>query len=297
VSTNSLSINDRMLLTPDGTRIAYRVEGAGPALVLSNGLTTTTTFWKYLRPRWLRDHTVLTWDLPGHGNSGPAQSDASARIEAQPSFVAQLMGTLGIARAAQIGWSTGTQVVLEIHRQFPELCSSLTLLFGGAGHALATSRLPLDGDAIDWLMCRLPRPVFAASCRVLSTAMRGPGALTLGRRLGLLGSRVSRADVREITAHIARVDPRSLQLLVHSCQAHSAWDSLAGLRLPLLIAAGDRDPFAPAEAVGVPIHRAAPHSRLLRLPEATHTALLEEPDRIGRAVEEFLADAQGGLGS
>jgi pimeloyl-ACP methyl ester carboxylesterase len=290
VPTDPLSINDRSLRASDGTRIAYRIEGAGPAMVLTNGLTTTTTFWKHLRPRWLRSHTVLTWDLPGHGNSGPAQSDAIASIEAQPSIVAQLMRSVGIERATHIGWSTGTQVVLEIHRQFPALCERLVMLLGGAGHALETSRLPLPGNAIDWLMCKLPGPVFAASCHLMSTAMRGPGSRALGRFLGLIGPHVSREDLSQITAHIARVDPRSLQLLVHSCQAHSAWDTLSSLRVPLLIVAGDRDPFAPADAVGVPLHRAAPNSQLVRLPNGTHTALLEEPEPIAQAVERFLAE-------
>jgi haloacetate dehalogenase len=76
----SLSINDRELRAPDGTRIAYAIAGSGPALVLTNGLTTTTTFWKYLRPIWLQRHTIVTWDMPGHDNSGPAASDAGATI-------------------------------------------------------------------------------------------------------------------------------------------------------------------------------------------------------------------------
>ena len=73
------SINDRFCEAPDGTRIAYAVEGDGPAFVLTNGLTTTTTFWDHLRPSFLRSHRVVTWDLPGHGNSEPARTPLGAR--------------------------------------------------------------------------------------------------------------------------------------------------------------------------------------------------------------------------
>ena len=45
--------NDQSLLAPDGTRIAFRAVGSGPTLLLTNGLTTTSTFWKYLIPIWL----------------------------------------------------------------------------------------------------------------------------------------------------------------------------------------------------------------------------------------------------
>src|SRR5262249_28760550 len=161
-----LSINDRYLVAHDGTRIAYRVEGSGPALVLTNGLTTTTTFWKYLRPRWLQKHTLLTWDLPGHGNSGPAQSAEGASFPGQPRFLAAVMRAAGLSHAAQIGWSTGAQVVLETYRQFPALCDSLSLLLGGAGNVLTTSRLPVGGALIDRLARDLPEPVFAATFRL-----------------------------------------------------------------------------------------------------------------------------------
>jgi pimeloyl-ACP methyl ester carboxylesterase len=119
--------NDRQLTLNDGTRIAYRVEGDGPPFVLTNGLTTTTTFWKYLRPIWSREHRVVTWDLPGHGRSGPAESAMTATIEAQPSIVRAVMNAVGIEHACQIGWSTGTQVVLELYRQFPQRCDRLVL--------------------------------------------------------------------------------------------------------------------------------------------------------------------------
>src|SRR5690349_15004882 len=57
----------------DGTEVSYELVGNGPALVLTNGLTTTSTFWKYLQPRWAPHHSVLTWDFPGHGKSAPAR--------------------------------------------------------------------------------------------------------------------------------------------------------------------------------------------------------------------------------
>jgi pimeloyl-ACP methyl ester carboxylesterase len=61
------------------------------------------------------------------------------------------------------------------------------------------------------------------------------------------------------------------------------------LRVPLLIMAGDVDPFAPSELVGVPMHAAAARSVLVRLPRGTHTALLEEPELIAKTVEDFTA--------
>jgi pimeloyl-ACP methyl ester carboxylesterase len=283
-----LSINDRTLVIADGTRITYRVEGSGPALVLTNGLTTTTTFWKYTRPIWLRRHTVLTWDLPGHGSSGPAQSPASARVQALPSMLTRVMDAVGMQRAVQVGWSTGCQVVFETYRQFPERCDSLVALFGPAEKLLTTTRLPVAPVLIETLVRRMPPALFRLWCRTLARAFLLPGSQSLGRALGLIGPRTRAYDVSELCAHIATVDPPTLQTMLLSAQEHSARSVLQTLRVPLLILAGDRDPFAPAELVGVPMHALAPGSELLRLPDATHTALLEEPELIASSVEAFL---------
>src|SRR5262245_3186701 len=129
-------VNDQSLLRPDGTRIAFGVTGRGPALMLTNGLTTSTTFWKYLRPIWAEKYTVVTWDFPGHGESGPAATSASATVPALPEMMAAILDRLGIERAVHVGWSVGSQVVLELYRQLPERARALVMLFGPAGRAL-----------------------------------------------------------------------------------------------------------------------------------------------------------------
>lgn len=284
-----MSSEDRILQARDGTRIAYSVEGSGPPLVLTNGLTTSTSFWKYLRPIWLQKHTVIMWDLPGHGASEPARTPVTARVETQPSFIAGIMDSLRIERAAQIGWSTGCQVVLELYRQFPERCSSLSVLFGPAGHVLDTTRLPVPGAMIERLVRGMPERMFALTCRLLAAAMRAPGHRVLGRQLQLIGEQVSAEDMLEMVSSIGSVDPSSLKTLLLSLQEHSAHALLSSLTVPLLIVAGDTDIFAPTHLVGAPMHAAAPGSELVRLPNGMHTALLEEPAVIAAAVEAFLA--------
>jgi pimeloyl-ACP methyl ester carboxylesterase len=284
-----LSINEDFLFAPDGTRIAYRAEGEGPAFVLTNGLTTTTTFWDHIRPRWLARHRVVTWDLPGHGHSAPAATAAGARIEALPEITARVMEAAGVSRATQIGWSTGCQVMFEMYRQFPERCDALVALLGPAGKVLDTTELLLGGSHLYRLLRHLPPYVFAPIFRVLTANADAPGGPAVGRRFRLIGRETTNHDARRILAHLRRVDARTMQNMGCSAQEHSAHDILAGIRVPVLIVAGDRDPFAPAERVGVPLHRAIPGSELLRLPRGTHTALLDHAEAIADAVEEFVA--------
>jgi pimeloyl-ACP methyl ester carboxylesterase len=284
-------LDERFLEVEDGTRVGFSVEGRGSALVLTNGLTTTTTFWKYVQPILVRRHTVIMWDLPGHGRSGPAGSELTGSVQGQPAIVARVMDAVGVRRAVQVGWSTGCQVVLEVCRRQPERCAGVALLFGPAEHVLQTTRLPVPGVVIEQLVRRLPDAAFALFCQGVSRALLAPGHLHVGRLMQLIGQHARADDVREFLGHIGRVDPRTLRILLLSLQKHSGLDVLKSLSVPLLIMAGDRDPFAPSELVGVPLHAAAPDSQLVRLADGTHTALLEEPELIAEALEALTARA------
>jgi pimeloyl-ACP methyl ester carboxylesterase len=286
-SSKPTATDPRRYRAADGTELAYWVRGSGPPLVLTNGLTTTTNFWSHLAPRWERKHRVLSWDLPGHGASSPARSPASALIAEQPELLVRLMDEAGIERAPQIGWSTGCQVVLEMYRRYPERCSALVLLLGSAGRVLSTATLPLPGSAIDWLVRRTPQSLFGAATRVLARVAHGPGGQLAPRAFGLIGKRTTRADAAQITEHLRRIDASTVQLMIASAHAHSAWETLPSIAVPVLIIAGDLDPFAPADSVGVRMHALCPQSELLRLPLGTHTALLDHADEIAAAVDDF----------
>jgi len=279
--------NNLMVPGPDGTRIAYSVSGRGPALVLTNGLTTSSFFWKYLQPRWRDTHTVITWDLPGHGRSGPALSDASASIAGQPQLLARVLDAAGVASAVQLGWSVGCQIVLELYRQLPERCTALGALFGPAEHALNNTALPVPGAWLHALLNHQGGVATAAVVQLLAQAAALPGGPSVARALGLVGS--TNADVRQLLSDLGRLHSSTGQRMALSAEAHSALDVLPTLQVPLLILAGGRDQFAPPARVGAPMHKAAPRSELVLLEDATHTALLDHADEIGDAVDHFLA--------
>jgi 3-oxoadipate enol-lactonase len=284
----TMRMNDQNLLAPDGTRIAFGWVGSGPPLLLTNGLTTSSSFWKYLRPIWQAKYTVITWDLPGHGDSAPSKSPEGATIEALPNIMARILDAVGVEQAVQIGWSVGSQVVLEMYRQWPQRVRALVTLFGPAGRALESTRLPISGKRLEQL-ARHARAERVAS--LLSRLVRVPllpGVTALLRRAQLIGQHTSNEDLREILDHVARIDPKTLPLMTLSAQLHSAYDLLPAIAVPWLIMAAARDPFMPLEAVAVPMHRAAPGSELVVLKEATHAALLDFPDQIAEAVEGFL---------
>ena len=283
-----MKLNDRFLHAADGTRIAYGVAGSGPALVLSNGLTTTTNFWARLWPMWIERDTVVTWDDPGHGASAPACTREGASIEEQPRILTRILDTLGIARATQVGFSVGCQVVLEMYRQSPQRCSALVALLGTAEHAISSTGMWLPAPILSQLFKSTPESLFGHGFRGLAQFANTELGLELGRRLGLVGS-ASAADMRGVIEHFSELDPATMRNMALSAEAHSAFDVLSRLRVPLLIVAGDKDPFAPVDRIGLRMHQAAHGSELVRLPEGTHTAMLDHAPQIAAALERFLA--------
>jgi pimeloyl-ACP methyl ester carboxylesterase len=278
----------RRLKFADGTEIAYAVEGEGGDLVLTNGLTTTVNFWERLYARWSREHRVLSWDLPGHGDSSPARSGLSARLEEQAECVVRLMDASSMDAAVQVGWSTGCQVVLETYRRHPDRCRALVLLLGSAGRVLSTTRLGLPGHIIDGLVRRTPAPLFGALMRLFALGARGPGGQHIARALGLIGKATSAHDAARILEHLRHLHTDTVKVMIATAEQHSAWELLPRIQVPVLIVAGERDPFAPAETVGAVMHSRCPRSELLRLPGGTHTALIDHATEIGEAVDDFL---------
>lgn len=289
----------RWVSAPDGTQIAYSIVrggvGKGPALLLTNGLTTTTAFWKYLAAAWQAQYTVIRWDLPGHGLSHKPVTPECMAMSAQPAIMKRILAAENVPRAVQLGFSVGCQIALEMVRQEPALCTAVVLLLGAGGRVFDTLDLPI-GKLGPQLLLELPEPAFRLWYRVMARVARLPQSAPWAKRLGLIGAAASDEDVRELAAHLGTLEAISIQQMARSAAQHSAHDVLPSLPVPLLIVGGGKDPFAPLEAVGRKLHALAPGSQLVELPRGTHTAMLDDPQPIIAAVNTFLQQHASRLG-
>ena len=284
---------DRTIVAADGTRVVYRREGEGPALLLCNGITTSRFFWTHLAPRWAERFTVITWDLKGHGRSDPARTAAGVEIPALARDALAILDAEGLAEAVPVGFSMGCQVALEIYRAAPARVRGLVLLLGPSGRVFDTALGPF-GPALHGLIARLPAPGFRLAFRGVRSIVGLPGSRRLGQLLGLIGPAATPADVKLYIDHFVRdLDPGTLAAMAQAAQSHCAVDLLPRIAVPTLVVAGDRDVFAPAPRVGLPLHRAIPGSQLLRLAHGTHTSLFEHHQEIGAAVERFCEGLTG----
>src|SRR6058998_3920706 len=88
-----------------GHRVAYRMAGEGPAILLIHGITSSSETWNGVFGLLSQSHTVIAPDLIGHGQSAKPRGDYS--MGAYASGLRDLLGVLGHDRATVVGQSLG----------------------------------------------------------------------------------------------------------------------------------------------------------------------------------------------
>ncbi len=118
-----------MTAAADGT--AYDLAGpdGAPAVALVHGLGLCRGVWQWMLPDLQDRYRVVTYDLPGHGESRPcldAQGGMSlAGLSAQ---LAGLLDHLQIERAAVVGFSVGGIVARRFAQDHPQRTAALGVL-------------------------------------------------------------------------------------------------------------------------------------------------------------------------
>jgi pimeloyl-ACP methyl ester carboxylesterase len=117
----------------NGVRIHYEVHGKGPALMTvpnSWGITLDGLRALY-RP--LEDRlTMVYFDPPGMGQSGPIREDADMGLAAVREDFEALRRRLGLRRVRAIGWSNGAMNLILLAAERPDSLSSAIFVHGSA---------------------------------------------------------------------------------------------------------------------------------------------------------------------
>jgi len=110
---------------------------------------------------------------------------------------------------------------------------------------------------------------------------------TVAQVVEVNGQLLDQADFMPYLHGLSRVEPHWFLSLLAAAGMHSATDLLPDIRVPTLIVAGDSDGFTPAH-LSERMADAIPEAELLVVEGGTHTAPLERPELVDRAVSEFL---------
>ncbi len=252
----------------DGAGVYYEVHGSGPAVLFVHGSGGHHAAWWQQVAALQGDHTVITMDLRGFGNTR-WEHDHDAR--AFPGDIVAVLDAVLDAGAVPagpvlVGQSIGAAAALRAALDRPDLASGVILAhsLGGLRHDELAALVRADRAAAERLpvLDRLLTPEFRA---------RRPDLAFLFRQMGTFNT-ATMADLRNLNSDGPSVE------------------EVNAAPFPVLLLAGERDSvLSPAT-----VRRAGElltGARVEVVPGAPHSMYWETPDLFNDAVRRFVKEA------
>ena len=232
----------------DGDRVAYRIAGKGPVLLLVHGMAGSSVTWRHVMPALAERFTVVAPDLLGQGQSDKPRGEYS--LGAHANTLRDLLDALGHERATVVGQSLGGGVAMQFAYQFPERCERLVLVdSGGLGREVTFYLRHADRAR---LRVGLPALLHAAAAR--------RGETGSPRWLGRAGVRSTPASQEIWRSYASLADAESRRAFFRSLRDVIDWQRAGGERPRPAVpgrAAADLDRVGRAR----PVHSGEPRPR------------------------------------
>lgn len=245
-----------------------------PTVVMVHGVLNDHSVWA-LQSRYLANHgwNVLAVDLPGHCRSA---GEAPASVEAGADFVAALLDSAGVQRAALVGHSFGSLIALEAAARLGERVSHLVLV--GTAYPMKVSPALIDAALNEPEKALRMVNVFSRS-----TLAPPSGAGFWVYNAGMaLGRKVLRSNPAVNVFHRGFV----------ACDSYANGEqAIAAVQCPVLFALGAQDQMtAPKAAQGLVAAARAAGKRVhtTSLPVG-HNQMSEAPDGTLMAIRDFIS--------
>lgn len=279
----------------DGLRLYWRAvgppDGGRGAMVCCNGVGVSLFFWKYLVAHYSDRYTVVLWDYRAHGRSDrpPDLANADIGIARHARDLAAVMDAAGVRDALLLGHSMGVQVILEFHRLYRARVRGLVCILGTAGRALDTFYDNPRSPGYFKLAARIVDRLGERVHWFVRPLMESPLAWFVTRRAALVDPYYARReDMLKYLDHLAQLDMRIFIRTVLAMNDHDAWPTLGDIRVPALVVAAERDTFTPMW-LSRKMASSIPDADFLVLADASHAAIIEQPDTIHHRLDRFLA--------
>jgi pimeloyl-ACP methyl ester carboxylesterase len=256
-------------------RIAYRESGSGPPVLFINGTGESGATWAGMM-RALPDYRCVAIDNRDTGESSYVSTSYTPADLAGDAMT--VIETLDLAPSHVVGFSLGGAVGQEVAIARPDLVRSLVQLSTWArsdGYFIA--------EMNNWQAIRRAYWDDEASFLLSLQAWLFSPATFANEDL--------RRSIYTMWLEEETQQPEGWIRQTEADIAHDTLDRLSAVRAPALVIVGEDDICTPPRYADE-LARALPHSELVRIPDAGHCAVFEQPEAVARAIRTFL-DAQG----
>ena len=238
--------------------VHVEVEGDGPAVLFTHGFSATSAMWAGQVGPLAADHTVIRWDMRGHGESDYPADPAAYSIDWTIRDMIGLLDDAGAPRAVLVGHSLGGFASLAFAHLHPDRVSGLVLVDTGPGFRRSEARDAWNATALG-TAARLERDGLAGLGR--------SDEVTLARHRDASGLALSARGA----------------LVQHDAAVIDALPTLSGPAL-VIVGSEDRAFRSGAEYMAAKI----PGAELVVVPGAGHAPNLSHPDLFNDSLRRFL---------
>jgi 2-hydroxymuconate-semialdehyde hydrolase len=274
-----VSLPGAFVPTPAGRLFVHR-GGQGAPLVLIHGWMMSHWYFRPVLEALAKTREIIALDLPGYGESDrPAPDAYSYDLPTLADTVADVMRTLGVARADVLGHSMGGGTALTLAARHPALVERLIVVAG------AVYRLPDLPPAAKLALVPGVGPLlfrhvygrrdFARACRQFSVR---DGRCLDDEWIDYFWARMCRAGGKDAAY--------ACMSMLSALADHNA--DPGRVRAPTLIIWGDEDRLIPL-AHGRRLAQSVAGAQLAVVPASGHMPFIERPEEFLRVLRPFLS--------
>ena len=250
-------------VTVEGRNIHYQFPSQAEARVrqgrnvlMVHGAVDNHLVWRYQHAYLEREHTPLSIDLPGHGDSQGPPIDDPADFR---HFIKAFVDVMDLVPFVFAGHSMGGSMALDYAIHHPEDVEGLIIVGGGA----------------HWDMAPEDLEVWTSDPE---RAQRENVAL-------LFSKKTSKRLVEEYAKQLAAQPPDACAADFLNCDRYDLLGQINQITVPTLVAAGDEEEWLENSRE---IHASAMNTTFEIIPAAGHAVMIEQPALLNEKIGAYL---------